>query len=145
MKLPHILKPLLKKEKITSVVWTKHIFFSRAQLKYGLERKDYLRRWSDRPLMQESSLANGSSAAESNYSGQFSENGFINHGSYLLESKLLEKFNFTGFAFFVQATGILDIVNHVGTPGTGDIKLLAEFTYRAKLQVIKLSPHTSHF
>lgn len=93
--------------------------------------------------MQESSLANGSSAAESNYSGQFSENGFINHGSYLLESKLLEKFNFTGFAFFVQATGILDIVNHVGTPGTGDIKLLAEFTYRAKLQVIKVI--STHF
>lgn len=93
--------------------------------------------------MQESSLANGSSAAESNYSGLFSENGFINHGSYLLESKLLEKFNFTGFAFFVQATGILDIVNHVGTPGTGDIKLLAEFTYRAKLQVIKVI--STHF
>lgn len=111
----------------------KTYFFSRAQLKYGLERKDYLRRWSDRPLMQQSSLAKGSSATESNYSGQFPEKGFINHGSYILESNLLEKFNFAGFAFFVQATGRLDIFRHAGTPGTGNIKLLAEFVYRTKL------------
>ncbi|MBE6399284.1 MAG: hypothetical protein E7041_03970, partial [Lentisphaerae bacterium] len=35
----------------------KTVFFSRAQLKYGLERNDYLRRWCDRPLMQDSSFA----------------------------------------------------------------------------------------
>ena len=35
----------------------KTYFFSRAQLKYGLERNDYLRRWCDRPLMQDSSYS----------------------------------------------------------------------------------------
>ena len=32
----------------------KTAIFSRAQLKYGLERTDYLHRWVDRPLLQNS-------------------------------------------------------------------------------------------
>ena len=49
----------------------KTYFFSRAQLKYGLERNDYLRRWCDRPLMQESGFARAGTFEVSN-SGSYS-------------------------------------------------------------------------
>ncbi|MBE6398556.1 MAG: hypothetical protein E7041_00285 [Lentisphaerae bacterium] len=100
-------------------------FFSRAQLKYGLERSDYLRRWCDRPLMQDTTFAKAGTFTVSN-TGVFSAKNFINHKSYKVESHLLKKFNFDGFAFFPETFGRVDLFNHVGTPGTGDIKVLTE-------------------
>lgn len=124
------IKTLIEKGKNYRRRLDKTYFFTRGQLKYGLERKDYLRRWSDRPLMQESGFAEKGSNAENNYDGKFSENGFINHNTYIAESKLLEKFHFAGFAFFATSSGRLDILNHAGAPGTGNIKLFGEVTTR---------------
>ncbi len=102
-------------------------FFSRAQLKYGLERSDYLRRWCDRPLMQDTGYASSGQFSQSE--GVFSTQGFINRQSYIAESNLLKRFDFTGFAFFPELSGRTDIYNHTGTPGSGDIKLLPEYFY----------------
>ena len=105
------------------------LFFSRAQLKYGLERDNYLLRWSDRPLMQDSNYAKSGSFTVDN-SGNFSAKGFINRESYKVESNLLKKFHLAGFAFFPETTGRRDIYNHAGTPGTGNIMLLPELFFQ---------------
>ena len=125
------LKTLAEKGKNYQRRLDKTYFFSRAQLKYGLGRNDYLRRWCDRPLMQESGFARSGSFTVS-HSGTYEEKGFINHDTYVAESNLLKKFNFDGFAFFPETRGRMDIYNHAGTPGTGDIKLLTEFTFPGK-------------
>ena len=86
----------------------KTVFFSRAQLKYGLERNDYLRRWCDRPLMQDSSFARSGTLTVDN-SGNYSTKGFINRQAYTVEAELLKKFHLAGFAFFPELTGRRDI------------------------------------
>jgi len=113
----------------------KTVFFSRAQLKYGLERNDYLRRWCDRPLMQDSSFARSGTLTVDN-SGNYSTKGFINRQAYTVEAELLKKFHLAGFAFFPELTGRRDIYNHVGAPGTADIVLLPEYFF----QFTKLTP-----
>ncbi len=130
------LKTLAEKGKNYQRRADKTYFFSRAQLKYGLQRKDYLRRWCDRPLMQETGFAQSGDFSVS-YAGKYDEKGFINPQTYKVESNLLKKFNFTGFAFFPETFGRMDIFNHVGTPGTGDIKLLTEFRYSSAKAVYK--------
>ena len=107
----------------------KALFFSRAQLKYGLERDNYLLRWSDRPLMQDSNFARAGNFTVDN-SGNFSAKGFINRESYKLESNLLKKFHLHGFAFFPETTGRRDIYNHAGSAGSGNIKLLPELFFQ---------------
>ena len=130
------LKTLAEKGKNYQRRTDKTYFFSRAQLKYGLHRNDYLRRWCDRPLMQETGLAKGGTFAVT-HSGKYDEKGFINPCTYELESKLLEKFNFTGFAFFPETFGRMNIFDHVGRPGTGNIRLLTEFRFSASRAVFK--------
>jgi len=125
------LKTLAEKGKNYQRRADKTYFFSRAQLKYGLERNDYLRRWCDRPLMQESGFARAGTFEVSN-SGSYSEKGFINRKTFIAESNLLEKYNFAGFAFFPELTGRPDIYNHIGKPGTGKIVLLPEFFFQFK-------------
>ncbi|MBR7121354.1 MAG: hypothetical protein IKC94_03840 [Lentisphaeria bacterium] len=105
-----------------------HIF-SRAQLKYGLQRNDFLLRWCDRPLMQDSSFAASGNFTVDN-SGNFSSTGFINPRSYQAESLLLRRFHLSGFAFFPETTGRRDIYNHAGREGTGDIMLLPELFFQ---------------
>ena len=105
-----------------------HIF-SRAQLKYGLQRNDFLLRWCDRPLMQDSSFATSGNFTVDN-SGNFSSTGFINPRSYQVESFLLRRFHLSGFAFFPETTGRRDIYNHVGREGTADIMLLPELFFQ---------------
>ena len=39
------------------------VFFPRAQFHYGLERTDYLHRWHDRPLYQDSTFADANDPA----------------------------------------------------------------------------------
>ena len=107
----------------------KTLFFSRAQLKYGLERDNYLLRWCDRPLMQDSSYVDLGSFTVDHF-GNFSEKGFVNHQSYKIESLLLKKFHLSGFAFFPETTGRRDIYNHVGKAGTGEIMLLPELFFQ---------------
>lgn len=129
----------------------KTYFFSRAQLKYGLERNDYLRRWCDRPLMQDSSYSQ-SGTFERSYSGTYSSKGFINPKTFAVESALLKKFNFAGFAFFPETSGRVNIYDHVGQPYAAPIILMPEYAGGANLrdldrrmvlaeQALK-SPHT---
>ncbi|MBR2344757.1 MAG: hypothetical protein IKA71_03105, partial [Lentisphaeria bacterium] len=125
------LKTLAEKGKNYQRRADKTYFFSRAQLKYGLERNDFLRRWCDRPLMQETGFAK-SGTFQVSHSGSYSEKGFINRNTFVVESKLLEKYNFAGFAFFPELTGRPDIYNHIGQPGTGNIVLLPEFFFQFK-------------
>ncbi len=125
------LKTLAQKGKNYQRRADKTYFFSRAQLKYGLERKDYLRRWCDRPLMQETGFAK-SGEFQVSHSGSYAEKGFINRNTFIAESNLLKKYNFAGFAFFPELTGRPDIYNHVGQPGTGEIVLLPEFFFQFK-------------
>ena len=103
----------------------KTYFFSRAQLKDGLERNDYLRRWCDRPLMQDSSYSRAGTF-ERSYSGTYSSKGFINPKTFAVESALLKKFNFAGFAFFPETSGRVNIYDHVGQPYATPIILMPE-------------------
>lgn len=107
-------------------------FFSRAQLKYGLERSDYLARWCDRPLMQDTRYANAGSFSRDT-TGSYQVKGFLNPHSWQVETNLLKRFNFSGFAFFPELTGRADIYNRVGTPGSADILILPELFYQHKM------------
>ena len=51
-----LLKKFAEKGKRFRPVSGKTALFARGQLKYGLERTDYLHRWVDRPLFQDSNL-----------------------------------------------------------------------------------------
>ena len=121
-----LLKELAKSSETYRRRTNRTYFFSRAQLKYGLERSDYVRRWCDRPLMQETGFAKAGTFTV-NESGKYKEKGFLNRESFRVESNLLVKYNFAGFAFFPELTGRPDIYNHVGKPGNGQIVLLPEF------------------
>ncbi|MGI6354319.1 MAG: LamG domain-containing protein [Lentisphaerae bacterium] len=101
-------------------------FFSRAQLKYGLERSDYLHRWGDRPLLQNTSFQDLGSFTVSD--GVYSDIGFLNPLSYRTMTEVLKRFDIDGFAFFPGTKGRRDLYRHCGTPGA-TIAVLPEFTY----------------
>lgn len=101
-------------------------FFSRAQLKYGLERSDYLHRWGDRPLLQDTSFQDRGTFTVNN--GAYSDIGFLNPLSYRTMAGVLKRFDIDGFAFFPGTKGRRDLYRHCGTPGA-TIAVLPEFTY----------------
>lgn len=100
--------------------------FARAQLKYGLERADYLHRWGDRPLLQDTSFQDrGQFTVEQ---GSYSDIGFLNPLSYRAMTEVLRRFDIDGFAFFPHTKGRRDLYRHCGTPGA-TIAVLPEFVY----------------
>ncbi len=101
--------------------------FARAQLKYGLERNDYLHRWLDRPLMQDSSFRQH--GGFSVVAGTYQDKNFISPATYQTEAVLLKRFGLAGFAFFPESSGRKDLYNHCGTPGY-EITVMPEYFYQ---------------
>ena len=67
----------------------KTAFFARGQLKYGLERNDYLHRWVDRPLFQDSSLRKSDTGT------------FIHNEAWkTMHHVVTDLYKLDGFAFF---------------------------------------------
>lgn len=88
--------------------------FSRVQLKYGLQRNDYLHKWIDRPL-----LVNPSLPADGN---------FINDAAYDIMRRVVEQYRLDGFAFFPETSGRAELYRHARKPGR-EMKVLTELIY----------------
>lgn len=84
---------------------TDHIYlFPRAQLKYGLEDKNYIHKWYDRPLMQDSSLEE--------------EKGHLICGkAWPLMHKCVMDSKMDGFAAFIFTSRREDIIERSRMPG----------------------------
>ena len=87
--------------------------FVRTQLKYGLERDDYLHKWYDRPLMQDSSFQSA------NRRGQF-----INSESWLRQAAL-GRLCGHGFSAFTITGGRDNIIPKSVMPG-GEVPVMVE-------------------
>ena len=73
-------------------------FFARGQLKYGLERNDYLHRWVDRPLFQDSTLRKSDTGS------------FIHDGAWkTMYHVVTDLYKLDGFAFFPMTKGRTDL------------------------------------
>ncbi|HWL54625.1 MAG TPA: LamG domain-containing protein [Chthoniobacteraceae bacterium] len=81
--------------------------FSRAQLKYGLERTDYYNRWIDRPLFADPSLADLPNPPPSH----LSRPAFIRTQKIVVESGL------SGLAFFPERSDVLKLTAENGIAG----------------------------
>lgn len=74
------------------------LIFARGQLKYGLERTDYLHRWVDRPLFQDSNLQ------------KFETGTFINDQAWkIMHHTVTDLYKIDGFAFFPMTKGREDL------------------------------------
>ena len=93
--------------------------FSRAQLKYGLERDDYLHRWSDRPLYVDPELISPDEPA----------GVMIKKPVYEKMAKLVREYGMDGFAFFPETQRREELYGLATTPGR-EMGLLTEFLYR---------------
>ena len=87
--------------------------FVRTQLKYGLERDDYLHKWYDRPLMQDSSFQSA------NEKGQF-----VNAESWLRQAAM-GRLCGHGFSAFTITGGRDNIIPRSVMPG-GEVPVLVE-------------------
>ncbi len=88
--------------------------FARAQLKYGLERNDYLHKWIDRPLLVNPGLT--------------PDNKFVNEAAYKIMRDVLKKYRMDGFAFFPETTGRDELYQHARQPGH-EMTILTELIY----------------
>ena len=72
--------------------------FARGQLKYGLERSDYLHRWVDRPLYQDTTLQ------------KYETGTFINDEAWkTMHHVVRDLYKIDGFAFFPMTKGREDL------------------------------------
>lgn len=94
--------------------------FVRAQLKYGLERDDYLHKWLDRPLMQDTALAGN------NIPGRF-----INEGAYRKMAEIIRMGGMDGIAFFPVTPGRSDLFSCSRLKGA-ELPILVELTHLGK-------------
>ncbi len=93
--------------------------FSRSQLKYGLEKDNYLSRWVDRPLFVDPSLNTKETAGDR-----------INALSYRRMQKTAQEYGLDGFAFFPESSGRSE-VHALPPPDSGtNFQLLTEFSAR---------------
>ena len=100
--------------------------FSRAQMKYGTQRDDFIHRWYERPLHQDTSFK----AADDGH--------FLNPSAWLktVEAVRLGKMN--GFAACLTQARRNDIINRSVMPG-GEMEVLAELPYQfGNAQAVKL-------
>ena len=98
-------------------------FFGRAQLKYGLERTDYLRRWTDFPLLQNTDLAKSG------------DRSFINPGAWKIMARTVGDYGIDGFAFFPSTRGRADLFAKAVTPGAS-VVILPELIEKVGLETI---------
>lgn len=88
--------------------------FARSQLKYGPQRNDYLHRWTDRPLMQDTSLQ------------KFNDGNFINPAVWKVLHGAVRDYGIDGFAFFPGTKNRPYLFTVSGTPGY-TMTILPEF------------------
>ena len=80
--------------------------FARGQLKYGLERNDYLHRWVDRPLFQDSTLRSSDTGS------------FIHDKAWeTMHHVTTDLYKIDGFAFFPMTKGREDIYRAAARKG----------------------------
>lgn len=91
------------------------VFFPRAQFHYGLERNDYLHRWYDRPLYQDSSFAEADDPAH-----------FLNERSWRETVKALRLGKCGGIGTFIDQARRDDVIPRSALPGAETV-FLAEF------------------
>ena len=93
-----LLKKFAEKGKKFRPASGKTTIFARGQLKYGLERTDYLHRWVDRPLFQDSNLQ------------KYETGTFINDEAWkVMHHTVRELYKIDGFAFFPMTKGREDL------------------------------------
>ena len=81
-------------------------FFVRGQFFYGLERSDYIHRWYERPLQQDTSLA------------KFNESGhMLNPKAWKLNVDTAKEMKLDGFGFFPTNPGCMDLIPRSVLPG----------------------------
>ncbi len=93
--------------------------FARAQIKYGLEKDDYLRRWTDRPLWQDTALQ------------KQNDGGYINPGAWKLIHRSIGRYGIDGWAFFPISSGRDALFETAATPGW-EMTILPEFVLNVK-------------
>ena len=96
----------------------KTAFFARTQLKYGLQRADYLHRWTDRPLWQDSSFADANNGR------------YINPRCWEIMFRTAKRYGLDGYSFFPIAGGRDQFFETVLTPGY-QINILPELISKA--------------
>jgi hypothetical protein len=97
---------------------TDHTFiFSRSQLKYGLQRDDYLNRWVDQPLFVDPKLRGDATERQANYFPSFQriQKNFVDYG-------------LDGMAFFPETSGRAIAYEYSQRSAMPGFKLLTEFT-----------------
>lgn len=108
--------------------------FSRAQLKYGLERDDYLHKWVDRPLFVDPSLKGGGGR-------------WLNVNSFARVRENVLAAGLDGLAFFPETTGRSELFQVCTLPGR-ELMILPEFAatgnLEAKVQLAKAALECPH-
>ena len=95
-------------------------FFVRAQLKYGINRRDFLHHWYDRPLLQDSSLGlTGDDAAEGT--------SWLNAKGWEKTVEMARLGKQTGFAVFTCTKGREEVIPRSAEPGR-ETTILVELT-----------------
>ncbi len=112
---------LLDEMKKASVAYQRRtgrtVMVSRAQLKYGLERNDYLHKWIDRPLLVDPSLPHAP--------------GFLNENVYRVMQKLVKSSMLDGFAFFPESKGRQELYDKARLPGA-EMTIMTEINSQRK-------------
>ncbi len=105
--------------------------FARAQLKYGLQRNDYLHKWIDRPL-----LVNPGYPPDGN---------FVNDAAYeIMQDTVVGRYRLAGFSFFPETSGRDELYRHTRKPGR-EMEILTELIYdgsrdfERKLELAKIA------
>ena len=91
--------------------------FSRAQMKYGAERDDFIHRWYERPLHQDTSFR----ASDDRH--------FLNPASWLKTVEAVRLGRMNGLAACLTQTRRDDIINRSALPG-GEMEVLVELPYQ---------------
>ena len=101
-------------------------FFVRAQLKYGINRKDFLHHWYDRPLLQDSSLGRYSDDAEPGLA-------WLNPKGWEKTSAMGRLGKQTGFAVFTCTKRRDEVIPLSVKPGS-EATILVELTHGLSLE-----------
>lgn len=94
--------------------------FSRAQLKYGLDRDDYIHKWVDRPLYTDPSMKD-------------SDGNFIKLKSFKKIHDIIQLYGIDGFAFFPETKGRSELFDVCKIPGL-EMTILTEFASPGNLE-----------
>ncbi len=119
-----LLSKFAEKGKMFRPASGKTTIFARGQLKYGLERTDYLHRWVDRPLYQDSTLQ------------KFETGTFINDEAWkTMHHVVTNLYKIDGFAFFPMTKGREDLYRAAARPDFSLFVLPEMVSSRYKVKV----------